>query len=385
MRNPILPLLALLAGLAAPLTAQNTNQWDLFLSLDWPGRLAYLKDGAAPRDDAFLVKALDLTDAGRIETGSDNEVAVKLELAIFVVRLLADRPAAQAAPAIARLPVQYRDPRLRGESWLALAKLGDKTAVAGLNRSLTALNESGQRTRGEEVQAGYILQALGLLKAPEAFRAVAAASQAWYSPASGVRALAKKTLPLLTDDPDGAMDRLLGSEEDLSLVEGLFQMVLDQGPADRAARGASAVLTPLVRLIPRDKDDQDRAYRLTLGALTAAQKASSPPATLVPSLKFLLTKNENAQQMIQSIQLLGKIDDPSALAVLTDLLKKYNGQQKAGTNSTRDLTMARETIYALAQTGRAAARAVLDEARFSDYTPAMAREAAEALGKLPRE
>lgn len=388
MKTLIYPVLALLLA-SGPLSAQattSTNQWELFVSLDWPGRQAYLEKGSpVDWDDAFLTKALALTDEAQIETGEDREVSAKKAVAIRVVRALAARSVTAAAPALARLPVQYRDPWLRGEAWLAGAKLGDATIVPALVRTLSALNESSQRGRGEEIQATYVIQALGLLKATDGFRAVAAAGQAWYSPASGVRALAKKTLPQLTTDLNAAIDQLLASDEDLALVEGVFQDVVAAGDADRTARAAGSFLGPLVRVIPHDQEAQDRTYRLILAGLTAAQKVAKPPVTLVPALRFLVVKNNNDQEMIQSIQVLAKIDDPAALDVLVTLMNRYNAQQKVGTNTARDITLARETITALALTGKAGARKPLDEAQFCDYTPAVNRDLVDALAKLPRD
>ncbi len=378
--------LALLLVVATNLPAQTSNRWDLFQTLDWEGRLAFLgNQDPNSLDEAFLRQALDLTDSSRIESGPDNEVAVKKALAVQLIRKLADRPVPASASAIARIPVQYKDPVLRGESWLALAKLGDKTAVPTLIRNLNSLNDSGQRGRGEEIQATYILQALGILKAPEAFHAVVSAALGWYTPASQVRPLAKKTLPLLVADYEATLLDLLNREDDLTLREGLFQVVVDQGDAAFTAQAAASILGTLVRLQARDKADQDRTERLILSTLLEAQKAPSPPATLVAPLKVLLIRNNNFQEMVQSVQLLGKINDPAALNLLSVTLGRYNAQQKAGTNQPADLALVQKLFLALAATGKKEARTPLDEARFSDYTPALAREAAEALAKLPVE
>lgn len=358
----------------------------MFQSLDWPTRLAYVSDKAASSlDEDFLRKALDLTDSARIETGSDTEISLKRNLAVHLVRLLAALPAPASAPAIARLPFQYRDPMVRGESWLALAKLGDRSVISSLVRILSGLNESGQRGRSEEIQASYAVQALGALKAAEGFRAVAQASLAWYTPASGVRALAKSTLSVLVPDPDAAVLQILATDDDLVLREGLFLAIADRGDATLTAQASSAVLGTLVRLIPRDKEDQDRTFRLTLAALTKAQKSPTPPATLVPSLKVLLQRKGNSQEVIESIHLLGRINDPAALSLLVETLTQYNEQQKSHANSAQDLTYVKELFLALAQTGKAAARGPLNDARLSDYTPALLRDAADAAAKLPNE
>jgi hypothetical protein len=377
--------LALLFAVTAGLTAQSSNRWDLFQTLDWEARQAYLNQPpSTPWDEEFLLKALDLADTSRIETGTENEVAVKKSVAIAVVKLLVALPSTKAIPAIARLPLQYRDPVLRGECWVALARLGDRTVISSLVRSLAALNDSGQRAKAEEIQAGYAIEALGLLKAPEAFRAVTAASLGWYSPVSGVKALAKKTMPLLVADYPKALLDLLANDEDLTLKEGLFSALVDQGDAALTAQAASAILGPLVRYQGRDKPDQDRTVRLTLATLVAAQKSPSPPASLVAPIKVLLTRNDNPQAMVQGVRLLGKVQDPSAVALLTSTLSGYNAKQKVGTNQPADLALVRELFQALAATGQKEARTALDEARYSDYSAAIAKEAVAALGQLPQ-
>ncbi|HTH14415.1 MAG TPA: hypothetical protein VMB23_08460, partial [Spirochaetia bacterium] len=248
---------------ATSLAAQDNSRWNLFESMDWNGRVTFLQDPAQQAlDEGFLRNALSLADSSRIESGPEAEVVQKKAAAILLVKKLALLPSPAAIPAIERLPQQYRDPVLRGESWLALAKLGDKAVVPTMVRTLAGLNDSGERTRAEEIQAWYLVQSLGIFKATEAFRTVAATSLGWYTPASQVRVLAKKTLPTLATDPEAATLDLLTNDEDLALREGIFLAVVDQGDAPLSARAASAVLTSVVRLQARDKTDQDRTERL---------------------------------------------------------------------------------------------------------------------------
>lgn len=383
--NHTLHFVALLVGVSATLSAQSDNRWEMFQTMDWSGRQAFLATNPAKGWDAdFLTKALDLDDSSQIETGDDNTVALKKGIAVRLVQLLAALPAPQAAPAIARLPQQYRDPILRGEAWVASARLGDASVVPSLVRNLQGFNQSGLRSRGEEIQASYAVQALGLLKAADGFRAVMAASVAWYSPSSSVRPLAKKTLPLLVPDVPKATLDLLATDDDLSLKEKVLQAVVDQGDPASAGQAAAATLGPLVRYEPQDKDDQDRTIRVTLAALVAADRAPVPPVSLVPSLRILLTQGKNPDVLVWAVRVAGKIDDPSAVDLLNATLSRYNNRQKVGTNTTADLGLVKELFQALARTGKAAARPALDEARYSDYSPAMVKDAGDALAKLPQ-
>ena len=386
MNHTMRVTLALLVGVATSLSAQTSTRWDLFQTLDWEGRLAFLDQKAdAVKDGAFLLQALDLVDSEQIELGSDNASAVKRSVALKLIRALVVVAPPGAVVAIARIPVQYKDPTLRGESWLALAKLGDQTSVPELIRVLTALNETRQRGRAEEIQASYALQAIGILKAADAFRAVAAASQGWYTPASGLKPLARKTMALIVPDLEAAVLDLLANDEDLALREGLFEQIASQSDFQATARASAALLGTLVRFQPRDKSDQDATRRLLLSALVGAQAAKAPPATLIAPIRLILTQDANYEQMMQGIQLLGKIDDPTALEVLTATLEKYNKQQKAGTNTPEELSLTKQLFLSLAQTGKKEARVPLDEAKYSDYTPALRQLAVDALAKLPGE
>lgn len=375
----------LLLGGISTLFAEDSNRWTMFQTLDWDTRLVYLQDQKdLQRDGELLLQILVLADSERIESGTDMDISNKRAVATIAIRGLAEHPVQGAVATLARIPVQYRDPVLRGEAWLALAKLGDQTSIPSMVRALEAMNDSGARSRSEEIQAAYLVQALGLLKAEAAFRTVAQASLAWYSPASGVKNQARKTLVSLVPDVEKATLTLLADDENLELREGLFQAVAEQDDPAATARASAAVLSTLVRLQARDKADQDRTERLTLMTLVAAQKAPSPPASLVPSLNVLLTRADNQEAMVQSIRLLGKIDDPAALALLTAQLSGYNAQQKAGINKNSDLALVRELFQALAATKKQAARTPLDEARFSNYTPALTRDAQDALDQLPQ-
>lgn len=377
--------LVLLVGVATTLSAQAGNRWEIFQSMDWTARQEFLHSTPNPGwDEDFLTKALDLADSSQIETGDDNTVALKKGVAIRVMQLLAGLPAPKAAPGVARIARQYHDPILRGESWVASARLGDPSVVPGVVVALEGFNDSGLRSRNEEIQAAYAVQALGILRAPAAFRAVIAASVSWYSPASSVRPLAQKTLPLLVPDVAKATVDLLANDDDLTLKEGVFQGVLDQGDPAFAAQAASALLTAIVHDQPQDKDDQDRAVRVTLAALVAAEKAPSPPATLVPSLKVLLSSSKDPDVLLRGVRLTAKIDDPSAVDLLASTLTRYNNRQKTRTNTGADLALVKQLFQALGASGKAAARAVLNEARYSDYSPAMVKDAEDALAKLPQ-
>lgn len=376
--------LALTLWIGVTLSAQE-NRWSFFESLDWESRLAFIQDQpSAQTDGEFLLKALSLADSERIESGTDLEINNKKAITQIAMKYLADHPLPGAAVAVARIAQQYRDPLLRGEAWVALAKMGDRDSAPGMVRILASINESGLRSRAEEIQAAYLVQALGLLEAPEAFRTMWATSMAWYSPASGVRAQARRTLAVLVPDGEKATLELLAQDEDLGLREDVFHAIVDQGDAVATGRASTALLSTLVRLQPRDQSDQERTARLILEALVAAQKAATPPVELVPSLRILLTKGGNSEEATQTVRLLGKIDEPSALSLLTSTLAGYNARQKAGTNKAPDLLLVKELIAALLATGKAAARVPLDEARFSDYTPAIVREAQDALDKLPK-
>ena len=383
--NQTIRIASVLFLCAASLGAQTANRWTLFQALDWSGRLDYLHDQTSVKDDGpFLLQALDLTDSSQVESGTDQDSSLKKEITLLLIKMLAAHPEPGAVAAISRIPQEYKDPLLKGESWVALAKLGDKAFIPGLVTTLDSLNESGLRSRNEEIQAAYAVQALGILKASEGFRAVAGASLAWYSPASQVKVAAKKTLPLLVSDFEKAVTPLLADDQDLTFREGFFQEVVEMSDSAMAARAASAVLSTLVYQRPGDKVDQDRTRRLTLAAFVAAQNSPHPPASLVPSLKVLLGRTESYEILAGSVRLLGRIDDPSAVALLSDTLAGFNLRQKAGTNTTQDLALVKELFQALAQTGKAEARVTLDEARFSDYPPGFVREAQAAEDKLPR-
>ncbi len=374
----------LLLGVTFTPWAEESSSWTLYESLDWSGRLDYLKGPKAPTDGAFLLRALEATDAARIEADRDPDSPVKKEIALRLIGQLATQPVEGALPLLSRIPRQYKDPFLRGESWVALAKLGSKTLAAELALNLMALNESGTRSRNEEIQAAYAVQAFGLLKAPEGFRAVAGAAVAWYSPASRVKESARKVLPTLVPDFEKAILPLLSDDPDLTFRDGLFQVIADGSDKGFGARAAASVLSTLVGDRPEAKADRDTVARLTLEALGVALAAPSPPASLVTPLATLLGRPEPEEIHIQSVRVLAKVDDPAAVTVLSDALGRLNSRQKSGTNTNQDFHLVRELISALGQTGKASARPVLEEVRLSDYPPGFAREAQAAADRLPR-
>ena len=361
----------------------NPGLWAQYEAMPSIERLAFFK-AQTPQslNDEFLVKALLLSDTEGMEKGDDNEKHVKGELAQWLCRSLGDRKATSAAGVLARIPVQYKDSYLRGEAWLALAKLGDSSQALSMIRELNVLNAGSRRQRPQEVLAAYIIESLTFLKTPTAFRDVAVASVSWYSPASGVRELARKALTALSSDPFASELVLLGNDDDLIFREDFFNSLgLDKDPVAGGA-AADAVLSTLVTFQLRDSREKDSAVRLLKAALIAADKSPKPPATLAGPLKVLITKKNDLILKLIAVRVLAKIGDDASINVLISSLGDLNQRQKMGSISSQDVTLVRELIVSLGTTKKSIAQSVLQEVRFCNYTPAIVNLALESIQKL---
>ena len=361
----------------------NAGLWAQYEAMPINERLAFFKaQKAESLTDEFLVKALLLADTESIEKGDDNQKQVKGELAQWLCRSLGDRKVASAAGLLVRIPVQYKDPFLRGEAWLALAKLGDSSLAAAMTSELNVLNAGSRRARPQEVLAAYIIQSLTILKAKAAFRAVAVASVAWYTPKSGVCELAKNALPALSTDPFAATLVLLGSDDDLIFRENFFNSLgLDKDPVAGGV-AADAVLSTLVTFQLRDSQEKDAAVRLLKASLSAADKSPQPPATLSGPLKALIARKNDIALKLIAVRVLAKIADDPSTNVLTTALGDLNQKQKMGSITKEEVTLVRELIVNLGVTKKSMAQSVLQEVRFCNYTPAIVNLALESIAKL---
>jgi HEAT repeat protein len=251
-----------------------------------------------------------------------------------------------------------------------------------MTSELNVLNAGSRRARPQEVLAAYIIQSLTILKAKAAFRDVAVASVAWYTPKSGVCELAKNALSALSTDPFAATLVLLGSDDDLIFRENFFNSLgLDKDPVAGGA-AADAVLSTLVTFQLRDSREKDSAVRLLKAALIAADKSPKPPATLAGPLKVLITKKNDLVLKLIAVRVLAKIGDDASINVLISSLEDLNQRQKMGSISSQDVTLVRELIVSLGVTKKSMAQSVLQEVRFCNYTPAIVNLALESIAKL---
>ena len=384
-KNVLLFLSLVLAGgsLAGAQEVQS-NLWTLYEATPVNGRLAYLQAQKADAvSDAFLLQALQLADSEDIEKGTDNVKQAKNSLVRWLCATLGARKVTAAAAQIARLPVQYKDPFLRGEAWLALAKIGDSRAVDDMIRDLATINTGSLRGKSQEVLASYILSSLNLLKASTAFREVTVSSLGWFAPATGLRDYAKKSLDSLSTDVVAGKLLLLRDDEDLLFRELLFEdMDLSRDP-ELGGRAAEAVLSTLVNYQMRDSLEKASAGRLLKAALMTAALAPTPPAGLNKPLRDLLSQSKADPAMkVLAIGILAKIADQAAMDTLVTNLGDFNMKQKLGAISAAETLLVREYIAALGLARKATGRAVLQDVRFSDYTPAIVSLAVDALEKL---
>ncbi|MEI8095490.1 MAG: hypothetical protein WCG80_14870 [Spirochaetales bacterium] len=381
----LLILLAIFAVGSAVLPAETTtNQWSFYEASPLAERLSYLQSQRpADLSDAFLLQALLLADSEDLEKGTDNVKQEKRALGQWLCQALGTRKVVAAAQLLGRIPAQYKDPFLRGEAWLALARMGDSRAVLDMIRELGQLNAGAVRGRSQEVMASYILQSLALLKATGAFRDTAVASLGWYTAAGGIRELARKSLGAMSSDVFASKLDLLRNDDDLIFRESLF---LDLGvESDPVAGGkaAEAVLSTLVTFQMRDSLEKDAATRLLKASLMAANAAPAPPPALSGPMKTLIDqkKADMALKMI-AVRVLAHIGDPVSIDILVKNLGDFNLKQKQGVLTADELALVREIIFNLGAVKKSAGRAVLQDVRFSDYVPAVVTLALEALDKL---
>ena len=381
----ILPLVLLsLVTLLAPLAAEDpdANRWTLFQSLNWSDRLGMINKSEAAVTEDFLLKALDLLNSVQIESGSDNEVQQKHDLALEIVQLLGSRGTTKSLPALELLVRQVNDPLLKGQAWAVLAAKGDASIVPSLVQSLDTLNVSSQRTHAQEILAYKAVAALGALKASDGFRSVLTASFGWYSSSSQVRELALKTVPLLSADPEASAISLIASEKDVTLVNGWFHWILSQGHPQSQTKASLTVLQVLAGLVTNDPDQLTTAAALSQQALASIVPGTGDPQQVADRVAPFLRRERTISVKTQAVGLLGAEANAPCAALLGSTLSQYNDRQKNGVNTAQDQEVVRSLVKALGNAKRGEGRAALQEARYVGYTPALVQQINQALASL---
>lgn len=325
----------------------------------------------------------------RIETGTPNEVSIKVTLSKKIIQVLGDIKMLEAAPEVYKVFEEVTDPILRGEALLTLGKMRAVEYAPALARQLTILNfppEASIARRGE-ILAFALVQCLELMKSAEAYEPVFFASIGWYSTRSRVREIAKNALTTMVDDPTESILRIINGNLDISpMISALEAAEASKAPQSNKAQVAQRTLAKALSLKAQNNSQRQFLSNLkiqTLKMLVINQDKSSQTAELLKQ-NFVEGYNENSDEgeLLNTITALGSNGTETAVAFLSERLLSYNAREKNRLNTARDTRIVREIIAAMGRAKSPLAKPALMEMQFSGYSGDTVRQARAVLETL---
>lgn len=353
------------------------------------GLLARMVPGEAGADTAFYTRALEELLGRGLSAPDVNEETAKNDLALRLTEGLgALGPAALGQDGTAELLWRTYEaaPRLNVRL-LALETLG-RTGKADYGprmlQALARLNLSERRSREDESLALALVRGLRSLNLPYAFDVLFAAAEGWYPPGGLVKTEARAAWAALPE-PAAALTALIESTLDQRLRRRAFEEAAAlEAPAPVKIRAAQAALTQGLRWLPADENELRTLAQLRQSALELLVRLQARDPELVRLYQRVLSAPGTSDaELLWALQALGVHGSEAAAALLSASLSNFNARQRSGGLTARELTLVRQLIQSLGQTGQASARLSLAEVEVSNYANAVVRLAQEALRRLP--
>ena len=337
-----------------------------------------------------LMEALE-AQVGELENSGDVTFRLKtIEYTKMVVKELGRLKASEAAPLIWQLVEAVDDPFLKGESIIALGKVGAGQYIVELNMMLRNLNFNFGNIhdqRGNEIVAYSLVQTLSRLKQPESYSSLFFASTGWYSSRSGVRKKAGEAIIKILDDPTEQLMQILAESKayDIKLTA---LSAGDKSGASDDNKAAFAVLALKDGLQSSAKNPTEKALlkSLRVKALNMLETLSVKPEEAIPYMERMLTlyrtdRLYDIDEMVDLFETLGTFPGDGSVKAQVAFLAYLTDRKESG--RVIDLRISKSSIIAIGNTGNPLGFEELTNVQYSDsWESSVKREAKNALDKL---
>jgi hypothetical protein len=395
-RVGIIVLVALFAGLhvlpADEVAAVWTRLYDRARNLDQKYQIMMNIVEQDSRDMVpVLTRALEEQVSNFENPRSTTEKQKQIRLTKMVVKELGNLKARDAADLTWQVVQNTDDAILKGESVLALGKMGARKYGEQMALMLRNINYAGgevNKQRENEILAYSLVKAFERLKHQAGLEHVFFASEGWYSSRSGVKEAAKKALQAMTDDPTDMLIEVVETNDDfkwkLAALEA--ERRSDAAP-ERKAEVAAAALEEGIRLSYENLVQKRQLKQLRLTALRMLTELPKPEETgLVPNMRKMLLDYQRERaydedEILQLLQTMASFESDEMAEIVSDFLAYLNERREFGPVSS--LRIAKQTIQTLGTIGSAKGIEELTVVKISEYWEgSVQREAEAALQKI---
>lgn len=273
-------------------------------------------------------------------------------------------------------------PLLKSEALIALGRMRAVEYAEPIAVMLRNLNFNTRSDReAAEIEAYGAVVALDKMKDPIGFEPLFYASIGWYS--NRVTGLAEQALLELGDDPMPPLTGILMSAADYrvkrsALNLGLRTDVPDAGKSDIAA----AALSEGLKYSESDPTRIRQLAELRTDAVNGMIRFGVPEGDAPRLLNQAVDEGELDEKLF-AIQALGRSGGDDATGYLAERLSFYNDRQASGLALSREeLTIVRQIIFSLGESGNRLGLEPLAQMAFLDYTPSLIRDSKSAIEKI---
>jgi hypothetical protein len=232
-----------------------------------------------------------------------------------------------------------------------------------------------------EIEAYGAIIGLEKLKDPTGFEPLFYASIGWYQ--DRVTKAAQNAFLALSDDPTGQLILIMKGAANYS--DKRKALVLGNKSAAPSAGKVSLAVECLREGLKYAETDYQRNRELENLRMDAINtlitlESGSPES---PILLNTAVDRGQADEKLIAVQALGLDGGDVAAGLLAGRLSVYNERQASGLVLNREeLTLVRQLVFALGETRNILGLQSLQEMAYADYTPAILRQADEAIAKI---
>jgi hypothetical protein len=219
------------------------------------------------------------------------------------------------------------------------------------------------------------------MKSEVGFEQVFDASVGWYS--DRVTDLAAQALPLMSDDPAGQLVTIIRGNPDYRYKRYALNTALGLEISDaEKTSAAAAALSEGLKYSENDYELNLQLTKLRTDAITALINVSGATSETPRLLNKAIDEGEIDEKLI-AIQALGVDGGDEASTILAHRLARFNERQASGISiNNEELLLVRQLMFAMGESGNPIGIQSLKEMSFVGYTPAILRQADEALAKI---
>ncbi len=321
---------------------------------------------------------------------STTERGKATELTKMVVKELGRLKAVEAASYVWELVEAVDDPILKGESLIAIGKMGAKRYAEPMAIMLRNINfnyGSLMEQRDNEIIAYALVIALERLKDELAYEPLFFAASGWYSSKSGVKERAAEALPLVVQDPTAQLTAIMEESDRYAVKEAALRAGIRSEADDRSKASLAAfALAEGLRYTPKDGIEKRELKSLRLSALSVMKQLQDKDPGALEAMESMVLAYQTGRlfeedEMLTLIETMGTFRDDESARILSSFLM-YQTERREG-RASDSLRIAKATIQALGEIGSPVGFEALTIVSIASFWEgSVQREAKAALAKL---